>query len=420
MSEVPEYHMPEHVELHWVRVPPKVFFEPYSIRYLAELKDLSKIFIVSDRMIYKLGYVNRVMEVLKRRRNNVEIEIYIDVPVEPTFQAIKEALGIMKSFGPDNIVALGGGSVMSAAKIMWMLYEHPEITMEDAITTFSRLRENVFDSATTGKISRLICVPTTSGTGAEVSPYSVVVDDKTGKHHPLASFSFIPSVAIVDPEFTVSLPQKIVVENALDMLSKAIEAYTSVFSNDFANGLCLESLHLILKNFKAAFNGCFHAREKMHNASTIAGMAAANGYLGIVHALSYKIADVFHIHTGRLAGILLPRVIRYNAQAPKDAALSQLKVYDVEEKYKKICERTGIEVGNSAAEALAKVCEDLMKETDAITGISQCGVSKEDWENKIEEIATEAASAQNNEFNPKRATVEELKEILLKSFDPVA
>ncbi|BFU20360.1 alcohol dehydrogenase, putative [Entamoeba histolytica HM-1:IMSS-B] len=419
MSETTPFQIPTTGDLHWFKVPPKVFFEPFSIRYLAELKDLSKIFIVSDRMIYKLGYVERVMEVLKRRRNQVEIEIYIDVPIEPTTKAITEALNVMNTFGPDNIIAIGGGSVMCVAKIMWMLYEHPELKLQDIPTQFADIKENVFSGPEVGEKARLICVPTTSGNGSEVSPFCILVDEKTNTTYPIAHYNLIPSVAIVDPEFTYTVPKRTLADNGFDMLSHSIEAYISTYANDFANGMCLEALQLIFKNLVNGYNGCSCARANLHNASTIAGMAHGNAYLGLVHALAYKIANHFHIHHGRVAGILLPHIIRYNAKAPIEGQ-SQLKKYDVMEKFGRICDRTGLNPGNNAAESLASECEKLLKGTESATGFAQCGIDEKEWKDAVHDIAVTTLESQYSKYNPKKVTVPELKEILIASYKPIA
>ncbi|ELP84561.1 alcohol dehydrogenase, putative [Entamoeba invadens IP1] len=398
------YEVPELGELHWIRTPPKIFFEPHAIRYLAELKDLSKIFIVSDRMIYKLGYVNRVMDILRRRRFNVEIEIYIDVPTEPTIHAVEEALEVMRTFGPDNIIALGGGSVIDAAKVMWMLFEHPEIPITEIPTRFHGLMDDVFKNPKTGKKSRLIAVPTTSGTGSEVSPFCILVDDKTKKTYPLSNYCFIPSVAIVDPEFTITLPKRTIADNGLDILSHCIEAYTSKYSSDYSNSFALEALQMIFKNFRGSYNGEHGARFNMHNAATISGMATANGYNCVIHALAHKVADHYHIHHGKIAGILLPYVVRFNGSF-------------VEEKYKTICLRTHIPLdGKNGTEALAQKCEQLLKETESTTKFRDLGIEKDDWEQKIQIIANDAVKLQDNGFNAKVATVDELLSILRAAY----
>ncbi|KAL7721126.1 alcohol dehydrogenase [Entamoeba marina] len=248
--------------LHWLRLPPKVFFEPYSIRYLCELKDLSKIFIVSDRVMYKLGYVERVMDVLKRRRNNVEVEIFVDVESEPTIKTIKEGLIVMDSFHPDNIIALGGGSVMDTAKIMWLFHENPELTINNIIGRFTDLRNNAFQNPSTGEKARLICIPTTSGTGCEVTPFALLVDGETGKKYPLADYSLIPSVAIIDPTLTYSLSKRGVASGGFEVLSNAIESYVSTMASSYTQGLCSEAITMMFEHFTASYNGDAIAREK--------------------------------------------------------------------------------------------------------------------------------------------------------------
>ena len=217
-----QYIIPETGNLHWFRVPPKIFFEPYSIRYLRELKEVRKIFIISDRMIYKLGYVEKIMKVLKMRLQPVEIEIYIDVPIEPTMQSIREALEVMKTYEPDHIIGIGGGSVMDASKMLWMLYEHSDLEIEDLPNKFKNINENVFNSPIMEEKAKLVCIPTTTGTGSEVSPFCVLVDEKTNQMYSLQSYSFIPSIAIIDSSFTMTLPQRNIADNGFDMLSHSL------------------------------------------------------------------------------------------------------------------------------------------------------------------------------------------------------
>ena len=420
MTEIPKFEIPlETGHVNWFKVPTRIFFEPHSIRYLCELKAVKKIFIISDHQVYELGYVNRVMQVLRRRKNPVEIEIYIDVPIEPTMKAVKEALEVMQTYQPSHIIGIGGGSVMDAAKMMWMLYEHPEISLEEMPNKFKNLHENVFENPIMDEKSRLVCIPTTTGTGSEVSPFCVLVDEKTNKMHSLASFSFIPTIAIVDPSFTETLPKRNVADNGFDMLTHGIESFISKYSNDFSDGMALESLRIILNEFANSYNGIEDSRIQMHNASTIAGMSHGNGYLGIAHALAHKIADFYHIHHGRICGILLPHIIRFNAQKPEKEELVQLKPYNVMEKFEKICERTAIPINGNAAETIAKKCEELLIATESSTGFEECGISEDDWNEKIKIIAKNAEEEEYNNFNPRHATVEELEMILKNAFKKI-
>ncbi|KAL7711753.1 Aldehyde-alcohol dehydrogenase 2 [Entamoeba marina] len=409
--------------LQWFRVPPKIFFEPHSIRYLAELKDLSKVFIVSDRMMYRLGYVDRIMDVLKRRRNNVEIEIYVDVEPDPSLQTVQKGLSVMNTFGPDNIIAIGGGSPIDAAKVMWLLYEHPEVDFFDLKQKFLDLRRRAFKFPTTGKKARMICIPTTSGTGSEVTPFAVISDLETGKKYPLADYSLTPSVAIIDPTFTLSLPKRAIADTGLDVLTHAVEAYVSAMSNDFTDGLCVEAIKLVFDNLVKSYNGNLDSREKMHNAATIAGMAFGSAFLGMDHSMAHKIGAIYHIPHGRCVAVLLPHVIRYNGKKPRRLSMwPKYNTYVADEKYEKLARIIGLKVNSTqeGVEAFAVAVENLLKETETVTGFQQCGIEESKWMSHVEEIALLAFEDQCSPANPKTPMVADMERILKAAYYPIA
>ena len=409
--------------LQWFRVPPKIFFEPYSIRYLAELKDLSKIFIISDRCMYKLGYVDRIMDVLKRRRNDVEIEMFVDVEPDPTIQTVQAGLNVMNTFQPDNIIALGGGSAMDAAKVMWLLYENPNVDFFDLKQKFIDLRRRAFKFPTMGRKARLICIPTTSGTGSEVTPFAVISDKETGKKYPLADYSLTPSVAIVDPTFCTSLPKRSIADCGLDVLVHALEAYVSVMSNEFTDGLAIEAIKLVFNNLVKSYNGDLVAREKMHNAATIAGMAFASAFLGMDHSMAHKVGAVYHLPHGRCVAVFMPHVIRYNGQKPKKLSMwPKYSTYVADERYQKVAQILGLKADTPAegVENLAKAVEKLMKDTDTITGFKEAGIEEEKWMANIHEIACLAFEDQCSPANPRTPMVADMEKILKAAYYPVA
>ncbi|GAB1219826.1 hypothetical protein ENUP19_0043G0011 [Entamoeba nuttalli] len=409
--------------LQWFRVPPKIFFEPHSIRYLAELKELSKIFIVSDRMMYKLGYVDRVMDVLKRRSNEVEIEIFIDVEPDPSIQTVQKGLAVMNTFGPDNIIAIGGGSAMDAAKIMWLLYEHPEADFFAMKQKFIDLRKRAFKFPTMGKKARLICIPTTSGTGSEVTPFAVISDHETGKKYPLADYSLTPSVAIIDPMFTMSLPKRAIADTGLDVLVHATEAYVSVMANEYTDGLAREAVKLVFENLLKSYNGDLEAREKMHNAATIAGMAFASAFLGMDHSMAHKVGAAFHLPHGRCVAVLLPHVIRYNGQKPRKLAMwPKYNFYKADQRYMELAQMIGLKCNTPAegVEAFAKACEELMKATETITGFKQANIDEAAWMSKVPEMALLAFEDQCSPANPRVPMVKDMEKILKAAYYPIA
>ncbi|MDX3314807.1 bifunctional acetaldehyde-CoA/alcohol dehydrogenase [Streptomyces sp. ME08-AFT2] len=287
--------------LQWFKVPPKIYFEPQAIRYLASMPDVHRVTIVTDATMTRLGFVDRVDRVLKRRPEPVTLQIIDNVEPEPSIDSVQRGARLMRDFRPDTIIALGGGSPMDAAKVMWLLYEHPDIDFADMRHKFSDIRKRAFRFPTLGSRARLVCVPTTSGTGAEVTPFAVISDPATGKKYPLADYALTPSVAIIDPLLTTALPPALAADSGFDALTHAIEAYVSVYANDFTDGLALHAIRLIFDHLEAAVNdreGSAQAREKMHNAGTIAGMAFGNAFLGIVHAMSHTLGATFHIAHG--------------------------------------------------------------------------------------------------------------------------
>ncbi|MGW2643251.1 bifunctional acetaldehyde-CoA/alcohol dehydrogenase, partial [Streptomyces sp. NPDC001348] len=265
--------------LQWFKVPPKVYFEPQSLRYLASMPDIHRVTVVTDATMTRLGFVDRVSRVLQRRHEPVTLQIIDNVEPEPSIESVQRGAQLMRDFRPDTIIALGGGSPMDAAKVMWLLYEHPDIDFADMRQKFSDIRKRAFRFPQLGARARLVCVPTTSGTGAEVTPFAVISDPATGKKYPLADYALTPSVAIVDPLLTADLPPTLAADSGFDALTHAIEAYVSVYANDFTDGLALHAIRLIFENIEAAVNDRAvrsDAREKMHNAGTIAGMAFGN------------------------------------------------------------------------------------------------------------------------------------------------
>ena len=407
--------------LQWFRVPPKVFFEPHSIRYLTELKDLSKIIIVSDRCMYQLGYVDRIMQCLKKRAKQVEIEMFVDVEPDPSVATVKKGLELFKQFKPDNIIALGGGSAMDAAKIMWLLYEHPDVDFFDLKQKFLDLRKRAFKFPTMGKKARMICVPTTSGTGSEVTPFAVITDEKTGKKYPLADYALTPNVAIIDPTLTATLPRGAVADTGLDVLTHAIEAYVSLLASDYTDGLALQAVKLVWDNLVKSYNGDQVAREKMHNAACIAGMAFANAFLGMNHSLAHKIGAAFHVPHGRANAVILPHVIRYNGTRPDKLGMwPKYNYYRADVRYQEIARLVGLKADTPAegVESLAKAIEELNVKVNLPTCYRDCGIKEEDYNARIHQIAMDAFEDQCTPANPRLPLVKDMEEILKRAYIP--
>ena len=355
--------------LQWFKVPPKIYFEPQSIRYLASMPDVHRVTVVTDATMTRLGFVDRIEHVLRRRREPVTIQVIDNVEPEPSIDSVRRGARLMGDFRPDTIIALGGGSPMDAAKVMWLLYEQQaegrDVDFADMRHKFSDIRKRAFRFPVLGRLARLVCVPTTSGTGAEVTPFAVISDPATGKKYPLADYALTPSVAIIDPLLTTELPPALAADSGFDALTHAIESYVSVYANDFTDGLALHAIRLIFENIEAAVNdrtGRPDAQEKMHNAGTIAGMAFGNAFLGIVHAMSHTLGATFHLAHGRTNAVLLPHVIRYNGTVPtKLTGWPKYENYRAPERFQDIARTLALPAATPAegVESLAGAVERL-------------------------------------------------------------
>ena len=408
--------------MQWFKVPSKIYFERNSIEYLRTCRDVNKVFIVTDRAMVDLGYVNRVTDQLNLRRNTVQVQLFCDVEPDPDIETVRRGVDLMEAFRPDTIIALGGGSAMDAAKGMWLFYEHPEVDFDDLKQKFMDIRKRAFKYPELGRKSKLICIPTTSGTGSEVTPFAVISNKAENKKYPLADYSLTPTVAIVDAEFTTSLPAGVTADTGMDVLTHAIEAYVSVLANDYTDGLALQAIKLVFKYLpRAVKNGKndLEAREKMHNASTIAGMAFANAFLGMNHSLAHKIGGVFHVPHGKANAILLPHVIRYNGTVPqKLSTWPKYNYYCANEKYQEIAKLLGISANTpeEGVKNLADAVDQLAKEVGIKMNFCEAGIEESDFEAHIDEIAMMAYEDQCSPANPRVPLVEDMKEILRKAY----
>ncbi len=409
--------------MQWFKVPAKIYFERNSIEYLKQMQDVNKVMIVTDRAMVDLGFVNKVTDQLNLRRNKVQVQLFCDVEPDPSVETVKKGADLMRSFQPDTIIALGGGSSMDAAKGMWLFYEQPEVNFDDLKQKFMDIRKRAFRYPELGKKSNLVCIPTTSGTGSEVTPFAVISDKVAGKKYPLADYSLTPTVAIIDPDFTKNLPAVITADTGMDVLTHAIEAYVSVLANDYTDGLALQAIKMVFKYLgRAVKNGANdpEAREKMHNASAIAGMAFANAFLGVNHSLAQKVGGVFHVPHGRANAILLPHVIRYNgcSNPTKLPTWPKYNHFKADEKYQEIAQMLGLPAKTPAqgVESYAKACEELAAKINIKLSFANEGITKEDWEANLRNIAMLAYEDQCSPANPRLPLVEEMMEILKKAY----
>ena len=406
----------------WFKVPQKIYFERNSIQYLKSCRDVNRVFIVTDTSMVEFGFLSKITEELYARRNKVVIQLFCDVEPDPDITTVTKGAKMMDVFKPDTIIALGGGSVMDAAKGMWLFYEHPEVNFDDLKQKFMDIRKRAFKYPELGRKTKLICIPTTSGTGSEVTPFAVISDKANNKKYPLTDYSLTPTVAIVDPEFTTNLPPKSTAMTGLDVLTHAIEAYVSVMANDYTDGLCLKAIQLVFKYLpRAVKNGKndLEAREKMHNAATIAGMAFANAFLGMTHSLAHKVGAQFHTVHGYTCAVLLPHVIRYNGKVPEKLSVwPKYTHYCADEKYQEIAKLLGLKASTpeEGVESLAKAVLKLCRDCDLDPNFKAMGIAKEDLIDNLDNIAVAAYEDQCSPANPRVPMVEDMKKILLDAY----
>ncbi|MGM9988244.1 MAG: bifunctional acetaldehyde-CoA/alcohol dehydrogenase [Bacillaceae bacterium] len=410
--------------MQWVKLPPKIYFHKHATQYLAKMQNVSRAFIVTDPGMVKLGFVERVTYWLKQNKGIEAVEMFSDVEPDPSDVTVFKGAEAMRSFQPDVIIALGGGSAMDAAKGMWLFYEHPETTFHGIKQKFLDIRKRTVKYPKLGQKSQFVAIPTTSGTGSEVTPFTVITDKENNIKYPLADYELTPDVAIVDPQFVMTVPASITADTGMDVLTHALEAYVSIMSNDYTDGMALNAIEMVFNYLpRAVKNGSdFEAREKMHNASAIAGMAFANSFLGINHSLAHKIGAEFHIPHGRANTILMPHVVRYNATKPrKFAAFPKYGHFVADERYAKIARFLGLPAStteegvNSLIEAIIK----LGKEVGIEMSIKGQGVSREEFDVKVNYLADRAFEDQCTTANPKLPLVSELADILRLAYEGV-
>ena len=407
--------------MQWFKLPPKIYFEKHATAYLANMPNISRAFIVTDPGMVEHGYVDTVAHYLNKNANDVKVEVFFEVEPDPSDETVFKGAEMMKSFKPDVIIALGGGSAMDAAKGMWLFYEHPETTFYGIKQKFLDIRKRTCKYPELGSKAQFVAIPTTSGTGSEVTPFAVITDKKNNIKYPLADYELTPDVAIVDPQFVMTVPPHVTADTGMDVLTHAIEAYVSVMANDYTDGLALKAIDLVFKYLPRAFKdgNDEEAREKMHNASAIAGMAFANAFLGINHSLAHKIGPEFHIPHGRANAILMPHVVRYNAIKPRKHALfPKYEHFVADERYAHIARMLGLPASSAAegVESLVQAIIELGKSLNINMSIAGQGVDKEQFEEVVGVLAERAFEDQCTTANPKLPLISELKEIYMEAY----
>lgn len=406
--------------MQWFKLPEKIYFELNSIQYLQKMKDVERVFIVCDPGMVEFGYAQKVIDELMKRQNKVKFEMFSDVEPNPSTDTVYAGTEQMMKFQPDTVIAIGGGSAIDAAKGMWLFYEHPETEFFGAKQKFLDIRKRAYKIPEARK-AKMVAIPTTSGTGAEVTPFAVITDSETHVKYPLADYALTPDVAIIDPQFVMSVPASVTADTGMDVLTHAIESYVSVMASDYTRGLSLQAIKLVFENLEDSVkNPNLENREKMHNASTMAGMAFANAFLGICHSIAHKIGGEYGIPHGRTNAILLPHIIRYNAKDPsKHALFPKYDYFRADTDYADIARFLGLK-GNTTEElvdALAKAVDDLGKRVGIDMNLSAQGLSKKTLDETVDRMAELAYEDQCTTANPKEPLISELKQIIIDSYE---
>ena len=409
------------VNMQWFKVPEKIYFEAGSTQYLEKMPDITRAFIVTDPQMVSLGYVDRVLYYLRKRKHYVHSEIFSDVEPDPSVDTIYRGVEAMNKFQPDVIIAIGGGSAMDAAKGMWLFYEQPDLKFDSLRLKFMDIRKRAYKFPKLGKKSKLVAIPTTSGTGSEVTSFAVITDKKKNIKYPLADYELTPDVAIIDPDFVMTVPPQITADTGLDVLTHAIEAYVSVMASDYTDALAIKAIQMVFDYLPRAYkNGNDKvAREKMHNASCMAGMAFTNAFLGINHSLAHTLGGEFHIPHGRANAILLPFVIEYNAEKPtKFVSFPKYEHFIADEKFTEIAKSLGLPAATTqeGVKSLVKAIRDLMTELKVPQTIAECGITKDAFVSKVKYLANQALGDQCTTANPRSPLVTELEDIYMKAF----
>lgn len=408
--------------MQWFKLPPKIYFEKNALQYLQKMRNVHRVFIVCDPGMVQFGYCDKVIEELRKREDPVQIEVFSAVEPNPSSNTVYAGTEAMINFEPDTIIALGGGSAMDAAKGMWLFYEQPETEFFGAKQKFLDIRKRTYKIPDLDQ-TKFVCIPTTSGTGSEVTPFAVITDSETHVKYPLADYALTPDVAIIDPQFVMSVPKSVTADTGMDVLTHAIESYVSVMASDYTRGLSLQAIKIVFDYLRDSVNNPNEEnREKMHNASTMAGMAFANAFLGICHSIAHKIGGEYGIPHGRTNAILLPHIIRYNAKDPsKHAMFPKYDYFRAHTDYADIAKFLGLE-GNTTeelVEALAQEVERLGKDVGIDMSLQAQGVTQETLDGTVDRMAELAYEDQCTTANPKEPLISELKQIIVDAYTGV-
>ncbi|MBQ8843922.1 MAG: bifunctional acetaldehyde-CoA/alcohol dehydrogenase [Elusimicrobiaceae bacterium] len=411
--------------MYWYKVPSKIYFKRGALSHaLSELAGKQRAYIITDKTMEQLGHVRTVTDVLENL--NIKYRVFSNVLPDPNIANVTEALQIANSWQPDLIIALGGGSAMDEAKMVWLMYENPTTSFEDIAMRFMDIRKRIYAAPDLGKKATMVAIPTTSGTGSEVTPFTIITDEKTDTKYAITDYALTPDMAIVDPEFVLGMPKSLTAFSGLDVLTHAIEAYTSVFSTNFTEGQALEAIRLVFKYLKSSYEkGAqdINAREKMHYAATIAGMAFANAFLGLSHSMAHKLGAMYHIPHGLANALLLSYVIEFNAtdKPTKQGLFPQYKYPFVKGRYAKIVDfiAPSSELGDdkdAKVQKLINMVEQLKADLNIPKSIKEYGIPEKEFLANLDKLSELAFDDQCTGGNARYPLVSEIKELYLKAY----
>lgn len=409
----------------WFRAPEKVYMKkgclPVAMDELKNVMGKKKAFLVTDSFLYQNGYTKSITDKLDEM--GIRYNVFFDVAPDPTLACAKEGAKAMAAFEPDCIIALGGGSAMDAAKIMWVMYEHPEVNFMDMAMRFQDIRKRIYTFPKMGEKAYFIAIPTSAGTGSEVTPFAVITDESSGVKYPLADYELLPKMAIIDADLMMNMPKGLTAASGIDAMTHALEAYAAMLATPFTDGLALESLKLIFKYLPRAYNDGPNdpeAREQMANASTMAGMAFANAFLGVCHSMAHKLGAFHHLPHGIANALMIEEVLRFNAEEcpRKMGTFPQYAYPHTLARYCQVADALGIggKTDGEKFENLIKAIRQLKKSVDVKDSISEYGVDEKKFLDQLDEMVEQAFDDQCTGANPRYPLMSEIKDMYLTAY----
>ena len=409
----------------WYKVPAKIYFKRGALDLaLRELQGRKRAFIVTDRFLFNSGMTNAITNVLDDI--GVDYQIFFDVKPDPTLSTINDAMMMVKAYEPDTFIALGGGSSMDAAKILWLMYEQPDTVFEDIAMRFLDIRKRICQIPQLGEKALMVCVPTTSGTGSEVTPFSIITDDETHVKYAIADYALTPNVAIIDPNLVDTMPRGLTAVSGYDAIVHSLEAYVSSMATNFTNSNALEAVKLLFRYLKRSYDEGKNdpiAREKVHYAATIAGMAFANAFLGVCHSMAHKLGAMFNIPHGMANALLINQVVKFNAtdKPTKQAAFPQYKFPNAKAKYGQVADELGLG-GKDDDEKVQRLQEALIqmkKDLGLPMSIKEFGIPEDEFMAKLDEMVELAFDDQCTGANPRYPLMQEIKQMYIDAYNGV-